>query len=212
MEKGLSPTFSGVPAYNDAGMNNQWQETFHNNHELSPASRTDIFRQLWETWWPHIRVYLGGFSGLTAEDADELASDTLLRALDKAGLYDPTRQFAPWLYSLARNLALGRLRQIKRRPELAADPASLHCREIGPGPEEQLVLQETGNRVSSILAALPDRDRELACLVYGGGLGLKEAARITGEPIGTVKWRIHRIKTAVRSKMEDLDARYIRET
>jgi DNA-directed RNA polymerase specialized sigma24 family protein len=56
------------------------------------------------------------------------------------------------------------------------------------------------------VAALPERERELAYLVYGAGLGLGEAARITGEPLGTVKWRMHRLKAAVRSKMEDKDA------
>jgi RNA polymerase sigma-70 factor (ECF subfamily) len=187
-------------------MNDQWQQAFHSNHDLEPAARQDLFRQLWENWWPRLRVYLGGFTGLTAEDAEELTSDALLRAMDRADSYDPARAFMPWLYTLARNLAIGRQRLLKRRPEFATDPARLDCNQGKSGPEESLILEETRIMVAQAVAALPERERELACLVYGAGLGLKEAARITGEPLGTVKWRIHRLKAIVRSKMEDTDA------
>jgi RNA polymerase sigma-70 factor (ECF subfamily) len=188
-------------------MNDQWQQVFHSNHDLEPVVRQDLFRQLWENWWPRLRVYLGGFSGLTAEDAEELASDALLRAMERADSYDPKRAFEPWLYTLARNLAIGRQRQQKRRREAATDPARLDRTEGKSRLEENLILEEIRNTVAQAVVALPERERELACLVYGAGLGLMEAARITGEPLGTVKWRIYRLKAIIRSKMEDTDAR-----
>ena len=153
-----------------------------------------------------MRVYLRGFSGLTMEDAEELVSDALLRAMDKAVSYDPSRPFAPWLYTLARRLAVGRVRQLKRRNELVTNPASLSWQAVLPGPEESLLLDEEQSWVACTVAAMPDRERELAYLVYGAGLSLVEAARITGEPLGTVKWRIHRLKATVRMKLEDKDA------
>jgi RNA polymerase sigma-70 factor, ECF subfamily len=184
-------------------MNNNWLILFHSNRDLDPASRQEVFRQLWETWWPRLRVYLGGFNGLTAEDAEELASDALLRAMDKAGSYDPARPFDPWLYTMTRHLAIGRVRQLKRRTGRVIDPAMLGWQADLPGPEETLLVEEERSRVASIVAGLPERERELAWLVYGAGLCLGEAARITGEPLGTVKWRVHKLKAAIRSIMED---------
>ena len=154
-----------------------------------------------------MRVYLCGFSGLTLEDAEELASDALLRVMDKAGSYDPARPFDPWLYSLTRNLAIGRVRQLRRRAGVVTKPAMLGWHAELPGPEESLLLDEERSWLTGTVAALPERERELAYLVYSAGLGLGEAARITGEPLGTVKWRIHRLKATIRSKMEVLDAR-----
>lgn len=153
-----------------------------------------------------MRVYLDGFAGLTLEDAEELASDALLQAMDKAGSYDPNRPFAPWLYTLARHLAIGRARSLRRRTDKVTNPALLDWQADLPGPEESLLLEEDRSWVANTVAALPERERELAYLVYGAGLGLWEAARVTGEPLGTVKWRVHRLKAIVRKRMEDKDA------
>ncbi len=86
------------------------------------------------------------------------------------------------------------------------NPAILDWQATLPGPDESLLMVDERVSIAGAVAALPDRERELACLVYGAGLSLSEAARITGEPLGTVKWRIHRLKAAMRSKMEEKDA------
>lgn len=187
-------------------MNNNWLMLFHGNHDLDPASRQEVFRQLWEDWWPRLRVYLSGFTSLTREDAEELASDALLRAMDKADSFDPSRPFAPWLFTLARHLAIAKVRQLRRRSGLLTNPALLGGHAELPGPEESLLLEEDRSMVATAVISLPEHERELACLIYGAGLGLGETARITGQPLGTVKWRVHRLKAAIRSKLEDTDA------
>jgi RNA polymerase sigma-70 factor (ECF subfamily) len=188
-------------------MDTDWLRLFHSNNDLDPDSRQELFRQLWNDWWPRLRVYLGGFNGLAVEDAEELASDALLRAMDKAASYDPNRPFAPWLYTLARHLAIGRARQLRHRIKMAANPAIQDWQADLPGPEESLLIDEERSLIACTVAALPERERELAYLVYGAGLSLGDSARITGEPLGTVKWRVHKLKAVLRLKMEGKDER-----
>src|SRR5438309_2386487 len=45
------------------------------------------------------------------EHADDLVQETWLRVLERAGQYDGCLNFEPWLFSIARNLAIDHLRK-----------------------------------------------------------------------------------------------------
>lgn len=165
--------------------------------------------EYWRCWWPRLRVYLSCFKGLAADDVEEIASDALLRALDKARSYDPTRPFEPWVYTLARRLVLDHQKQLRRKKEQAVDPVELD--RYGDGndslePETIVLREEEQLDMGRCVAALPDHERELVFLVYSADLTLAEASRVTGEPLGTVKWRMHSLKARLRAMVEANDA------
>src|SRR5579863_738722 len=45
------------------------------------------------------------------EQAEDLAQDTWMRVMERAGQYDGRSRFEPWLFSVARNLAIDDLRR-----------------------------------------------------------------------------------------------------
>jgi RNA polymerase sigma factor, sigma-70 family len=177
---------------------------FAGNSSLSAPARQELFESLWREWYPRLIVYLGARGALRAEDRDEIASDAILKAFEKAGTYDPERPFEPWIFALTRRLALDRLRSPALRLELPVDCELLDCSQPGfvAGPEEAFIRRESRKSVARIMEALPAKEREVAFLVYSQSMKLKDVSRITGESLGTVKWRLFRLRKLVGREME----------
>lgn len=180
------------------------------NKSLPTAKRQKLFANFWHDWEPRIRVYLRCFRQFSVEDREELSADVLLRAFDHAETYCPNRPLGPWLYTIARRMACDRLRSTYRRTEKNSFnlPESL---EDGsrPGPEAQFITDEIRREVAAGLDLLPEKEQQLAFLIYSEGLKLSEAARVTGEKVGTVKWRLFRIREYLRTFLEELDAKTV---
>ena len=62
------------------------------------------------------------------EQAEELVQETWLRVLERAGQYDGRLRFEPWLFSIARNLAIDDLRRRQRISLNTSDMSVLRSR------------------------------------------------------------------------------------
>jgi RNA polymerase sigma factor (sigma-70 family) len=139
-------------------------------------------------------------------DAEEVAQDAFLRAHRALGGYPPGRirdlRLAGWLYRIALNVQRNRVRRRRLRvvaledaPE-AADPSLDPAAEV----ERRSRLVDLANLVSG----LPDRHRNAVALRCVQGLTYAEAARVLGQPEGTVKANVHRGLTALRRRAGEL--------
>jgi RNA polymerase sigma factor (sigma-70 family) len=132
--------------------------------------------------------------------AEDLLADTFERALRGRRRFDPRRGSEKnWLYAIALNL----LRDHRRRQE--AETRALG-RIDGALPAEDQILETLANRelMQGALAILSGEEHEAIALRYGGDLTLPEIAKLTGEPLTTVKGRIYR---ALRKLREELTSR-----
>lgn len=186
-------------------MEEQARRDFARAALLGRAEREKLFGGFWRDYHPRVAVYLRAFPRLRPEDREELAADILLRAFERAGLYDPARPFEPWFYALARNQVLNRLGGLRRGGEGRAADAAPDSAAVDraadtrmPGPEASCLARETRDFIAAYLEGLHPRERELAFLVHGEGLTLAEAARVTGEPLGTVTWRLSELRKGLR--------------
>src|SRR5215831_17190610 len=84
--------------------------------------------------------------------------------------------FSTWLFTIARNVAVDYFR--RERTEVSLDDIADHG--DGNTPERLAVKQSDFNRLSALLASLPDRERELLALKYGSDLTNRAIAKITG--------------------------------
>jgi RNA polymerase sigma-70 factor (ECF subfamily) len=74
------------------------------------------FRQLIEPYRHALEVHCYRMLG-SADDAEELAQETLLRAWRALERFEPRAQFQTWLYRIATNACLDELERRPRRPE-----------------------------------------------------------------------------------------------
>lgn len=118
--------------------------------------------------------------------ADEVVQTTMLKAWRAAGTFDPSREMAPWIYAIARRVAIDIHRREARAP-IPTEPAA----EIAVEP---LSFSRTWEawEVRSAVDQLPADERAVVRLAHMGGLTHREIAERLGVPLGTVKSRSSR--------------------
>src|SRR5262252_1908395 len=128
--------------------------------------------------------------------AEDAVQETFVSIWRAARTFDPGRgPGAPWLFAVARNAIVDRLRA---RPEPTADAVDEPSPEAGP--DDRAEQSWTQWRVHRALEELPEREREVISLAYWSGLSQSEVAEFLGIPLGTVKTRTR----SALSKMSDI--------
>jgi RNA polymerase sigma-70 factor (ECF subfamily) len=150
------------------------------------AREADSVRQLYARWGgPVLTVALGWLRD--RDLAEEAVQETFVKAWRAAGTFDPQRDLGPWLYTIARRVAIDLGRRARRRP------ATTPLTPTTPAPDGP-TLDQTWEawQVRSALRDLPEDERELIRLIHYVGLTQSQVAERTGVPLGTVKSRSHR--------------------
>jgi RNA polymerase sigma-70 factor, ECF subfamily len=132
--------------------------------------------------------------------AEDTFQQTWVQVAERIGRYDATRAFAPWLFTVARNLALDHLR--RRRPE-SLDAVDEPTAPAGPAsdPLAHAVARERTGRVAQALHSLAPLDREVLSLRFEEDLALPELAQALGVPVPTAKARLYRGLARLRERM-----------
>jgi RNA polymerase sigma-70 factor (ECF subfamily) len=136
-----------------------------------------------------------------ATEAEDVAQEAMLRAWKQAPRWTPgTAKFDTWLHRVGLNLCYDRLR---RRREIATD--SLPDRaDDGPAPDRGLMAADTGARVESALARLPDRQREAIVLCHYQELTNIEAAVLMKISVDALESLLSRGRRALRLALADI--------
>jgi RNA polymerase sigma-70 factor (ECF subfamily) len=168
------------------------------------AERADsaAFRELYQTYGPRVKAYMMRL-GADAGTAEDLAQETLLTVWRRASLYTAEKgSAATWIFTIARNLRIDRLRREvpwQELPEERLEGASGEAL-----PDEALAEKERQVRVRAALAGLPAEQQEVVALSYLEGLSHGEIAARLKLPLGTVKSRMRIAYQKIRAGLEDL--------
>jgi len=119
------------------------------------------------------------------QQAEDAVQEMFAAVWRSAGSYRPERgAAAPWLYAVARNAIVDRMRV---RADLPGDPPDVVSGELGPA--ERAESAYVSWRVHRALEVLPDKERDVLELAYWSGLSQSEVASFLNIPLGTVKTR-----------------------
>ncbi len=149
-------------------------------------------------------------------DAEELAQETFLRAMERIGQFQGRSKFYTWLFRIAANLAISHKRRGERikfhslsGPEDGDSSAgdaitSPLAAKRQSGPQETAVAAETHQRVMDALGELDDEFRLVIVLRDIEEMDYAQVADVMNVPMGTVKSRLHRARMMVRDRLKDL--------
>jgi RNA polymerase sigma-70 factor, ECF subfamily len=139
--------------------------------------------------------------------AEDLAQETWIRLLQRGSQYNGRQRFDPWLFAIARNLAIDYLRRKRKGLEAASLPDDrdeiLLVSSSGPTPFEAAARSQDAIRLAGQLQILSPLYREALLLRFQEDLSLAEIAQILGAPVTTVTSRIYRGLAALRSAFEE---------
>lgn len=126
--------------------------------------------------------------------AEEVVQECFWQVWQKASDFRGTGAGAAWLYRIARNRGLDRLRQQQTRPqtlELAAAENATVSR-YGYAPSVELTVEQRWQQqqVRQSLASIPEEQRLILELAYFEGMTQSEIADYLALPLGTIKSRL----------------------
>jgi len=152
------------------------------------------YRALAERYLAGIVRYATRMLGQQAE-AEDVAQETFLRLWREAGRYE-ARGHKPstWLYRVAHNLCVDRLR--KARPESVPDEQLASERTSAP-----LIQRELSEHVTAALANLPERQRAAIALVHYEEKTLEEAGLVLGCAASAVESLLARGRRSLREQL-----------
>ncbi|WP_168123865.1 RNA polymerase sigma factor SigW [Paenibacillus sp. HB172176] len=143
------------------------------------------------------------------QEAEDVVQETFLRVYKNLERFDDTQKFSTWIYRIATNLCIDRLR--KRRPTYSLDAESndyegLDGYSMIPSddrtPESELILTDTQRIIQEAMESLPPKYKTVMMLRYLHDLSLQEVGDILGMPVTTIKTRVHRGREFLRKKLE----------
>jgi RNA polymerase sigma-70 factor (ECF subfamily) len=132
--------------------------------------------------------------GAVAEDLTSVTFEKAWRA--RARYRRDLAKFSTWLFTIARNVATDHFR--RARVEVPLEEGL--DRQATGTPEDEAVRRSDFERLTALLAGLPERERELLALKYGAGLSNREIARATGLSESNIGTIVHRAIGTLRAK------------
>jgi RNA polymerase sigma-70 factor (ECF subfamily) len=144
------------------------------------------------------------------DEAEGVLQETFLRVLESLSTFRGDAKLGTWIYRIAANYALMRLRKRKRKfysldeYQLDGDKDySTFNRSIEENPEAMLQNNELRGAMDEAIESLPPKFKTAFVLKDVQGFSLKEVAEILEMNIATVKTHIHRARIYLRDKLAD---------
>ena len=134
--------------------------------------------------------------------ADDLAQETLIKALKNASQLRDPAQLNSWLFSILANCLRDHYRQHREMDDIDDLEDYRYAHENTPEEEHsqsQIVL-----RVRNAISKLPLGQRQVLTLVDLEELSYIEVAAILNIPIGTVMSRLCRARSALKTLLKEL--------
>jgi len=140
-----------------------------------------------------------------AEDAEEMAQDTFIKAFQKLNMYEGKSKFSTWLYSITYNACISELR--KRRIQFS----SLEEQRLSDQDEMKMhdYFSETKKEdqekyLNLALGKLPEDDQVLVTLYYYESQSMDEISIITGLTVSNIKVKIHRARKRMFALLHEM--------
>lgn len=153
------------------------------------------------------------------EEAEEVLQETFIKACKAVESFEGKSSLGTWLYRIATNNGLMRLRR-RETPTVSLDtsssdedsypmPRQLH--DFYWEPESVLLTDELRHAMDEAVAELPESLRSAFVLRDVEGLSTKEAAEVLDISEGSLKVRLHRARLLLREHLQTYFAKHANE-
>lgn len=165
---------------------------------LSQAQKGDpeAFTQLVETYQKPVYNLCYRMLG-NAEDAEDAAQETFMRAYKSMRRYDNSRPFSTWLLSIAAHYCIDQIRRRRLSIVSIEELPVPDVPDLAPGMESKLGLKEDKQRVRALLEALEPTDRAAVIMYYWYDFSYDEISQALSLTLSAVKSRLHRARRAM---------------
>jgi RNA polymerase sigma-70 factor (ECF subfamily) len=143
------------------------------------------------------------------ELARELSQEAFVRAWSALERFDPRYRFSTWLFRIAHNLGIDHLRRRRLhtmplyRTDSDGDEVEVVIADAAKDPLGHLENRALASELREVIEGLRPEYRELVLLRHFAGLSYQEIADFMEMPLGTVKNKLFRAHSVLRSALAD---------
>ena len=168
------------------------------------------FQQVYDEYHAKIFRYLARIVGQS--EAEDLTQEVFVKVGQSLETFRGESQLSTWIYRIATNAALDRLRQpsvrhggekllpVESIAEIKADQ-DIRTGELKASTEQRLIRGEMNGCIREIILALPEQYRSVIVLSELEDLKDSEIAEILGLTLQTAKVRLHRARAKLRKEL-----------
>ena len=162
----------------------------------------EAFALLFDQFAPRLKSYMMK-QGAEPDAAEEIAQETFITVWHKAVQFDAKKASAStWIFTIARNLRIDRLRK-EKRPALDPDEPLLRP-DNQPTPLQVVDRSEIVEQGTRSIEALPQDQQQVIRLSFVDGLTHQEISAHLKLPLGTVKSRLRLSFEKLRVRLGDM--------
>lgn len=148
------------------------------------------------------------------QEAEDVLQETFMSAFKALDSFEARSTLSTWLYRIAYNASLMRLRKRRQMTTFSLDtpPFDSDGQEVPAGrqlvdwsavPDEELLTAEAREEMDRAIAELPESLRSTFVLRDIHGLSGAETAEVLGITVQAVKTRLHRARLRLRDRLSD---------
>lgn len=143
------------------------------------------------------------------QDCHDVAQEVFIKVYDALDRFDPKYRFSTWVFRIAQNAAIDRIRKRRlrtvsmHRNEPGEDGGDWDLPDDRPSPYNDARNVERAAAIREAIADLPPEYRELIQLRHHGELSYAEIAELKEMPLGTVKNKLFRGRQMLKEELAD---------
>ncbi|MEI2417110.1 RNA polymerase sigma factor [Orrella sp. JC864] len=139
-----------------------------------------------------------------ATEAEDLAQQAFAEAARSYQTFRGESQLSTWLYGIAMNLVRNHLsRAPERRYDFVGEDGLAGLADEQATPEQAAEQAQALRLLQETMAELPESMREILLMVGLDNLSYEEAAALLTVPVGTVRSRLSRARSALRARLAE---------
>lgn len=142
-------------------------------------------------------------------DAAEITQESFVKAYQAIGQFDPTRTFAPWLFTIARRKSIDYFRSLKDRPHQHSTGYTHSDHDLPPEPSDtadpaELLARQDERRNLWLLARriLPESQFDALWLHYAEDMSIAGIATVLRRPQTYIKVLLFRARKSLASRLK----------
>jgi len=147
-----------------------------------------VFSIIYKRHFDDLGRYLFWLTG-NSELAKDITQDIFFKVYDSPELFDPSKSFKVWLFSIAKNRWKNHLRQSSNQLKLLKKIADSHVSSVLIN--DTAVNDKKIKKIRNAMNQLSEQHRDVVTLKYSNNLSINEISEILNCSEGTVKSRLY---------------------
>jgi len=139
------------------------------------------------------------------EEAKDIVQEVFIRVWNGRAQMEQVQNWEAWCMRITRNLSLDRVRLIQRKQTRPIEE-SFELSYDGLTPYQSTEIEESMQKISQMIQALPEKQRQVIHLRDVEGYSYQEICEILELDMNQVKVSLFRARNAVREKLTKIDA------